>query len=141
MQNSLSKSCEQLSSYACTYSHIYILIIKSKDLYYVKGRRLLSLSFYTCVRHLYMCWRLRTVVRESCCHYFERQHPQMMQHDISGLYVAQSGLLSCQPVTCFIKAYQKKEKDVMLESPAPSALRSLPVVKETTMYWKICEQS
>lgn len=29
----------------------------------------------------------------------------------------------------------------MLESPAPSALRSLPVVKETTMYWKICEQS
>lgn len=88
-----------------------------------------------------MCWRLRTVVRESCCHYFERQHPQMMQHDISGLYVAQSGLLSCQPVTCFIKAYQKKEKDVMLESPAPSALRSLPVVKETAMYWKICEQS
>lgn len=35
-----------------------------------------------------MCRRLRTVVRESCCHNFERQHPQMMQHDISGLHVA-----------------------------------------------------
>lgn len=88
-----------------------------------------------------MCRRLRTVVRESCCHNFERQHPQMMQHDISGFHVAQSDLLSCQPVTCFIKVYQKKEKDVMLESPAPSALRSLPVVKETATYWKICEQS
>lgn len=89
----------------------------------MKGKELLFCQFKARTRQIYMCWVLRTAVRDNCCHSFERQQPQMMQLDISGLYTAQSGLPSCHPVTRFIKAWQKKEK--RCEASESSSLCSL----------------
>lgn len=76
----------------------------------MKGKEPLFCQFEACTRQIYTCWVLWTEVRDNCCHSFERQQPQMMQRDISGLYTAVrfTKLSSCD--TFYQSAAEEREK-------------------------------